>query len=143
MSDKNNDSVSSEPDDLQEWFGRLYDLGADQAKRILESGAIQRGASLKVELLLQPRQAEWILNKVVDRTYFSPSDALFHILTEYREIEPHNDIRQEVLRRSLDAVSLENTVPLEDVLKEFDKIPERHQPVEWKKEEVDFPVNKN
>ena len=58
---------------------------------------------LRFEAYLPPSLAVWLLGLVERGVLASPSEAVFVILGEQRELEPHNDLRQESLRRSLRA----------------------------------------
>nr|WP_238829642.1 hypothetical protein [Paracoccus aminophilus] len=69
--------------------------------------------------------------------FLDPSEAVFVILGEHEELEPHADLRQELLKRSIDAAiadprprvsSEEMTAELRDRLKA--PLPE---PAKWEK----------
>jgi Arc/MetJ-type ribon-helix-helix transcriptional regulator len=54
-------------------------------------------------VFLPPGLAEWILDSVAQGLFTDPSEAVFVMLQEQHELEPHTDLRAEIERRSLDA----------------------------------------
>ncbi len=72
--------------------------GVDQA-RVLRAQAAKGG--LRFEAYLSPDLAGWLLDFIERGVFADPSEALFVILGEYREIEPHPDLREELLRRTI------------------------------------------
>ena len=71
-----------------------------QAKALREQA---RRGGLRFEVFLPPSLAEWILDFVARGLFTSPSDAAFVMLGEQRDLEPHADLRREILKRSLQA----------------------------------------
>lgn len=59
--------------------------------------------ALRFEAYLPSALAEWLLDFVERGVFTDPSEAVFVILGEHKELEPHADLRKEILRRSLDA----------------------------------------
>jgi hypothetical protein len=58
---------------------------------------------LRFEAYLPSDLATWILDKIARGVFTSPSEAVFVMLGEQQELEPHADLRQEALRRTLQA----------------------------------------
>jgi antitoxin ParD1/3/4 len=74
--------------------------GAAQAAALQEQA---RAGGLRFEAYLPPRLASWILDKVARGVFADPSDAVFVLLGEQRDLEAHADLRQETMCRSLQA----------------------------------------
>lgn len=76
------------------------------AARITQAKALREQASkggLRFEAHLPPGLAEWLLDQIEHGVFADPSEAVFVILGEHRELEPHADLRRELLSRSLQA----------------------------------------
>lgn len=73
---------------------------AVQAKALREQA---REGGLKFEAYLPPALAEWMLDMVERGVFTSPSEAVFVILGEHKELQPHGDLRDELLRRMIQA----------------------------------------
>jgi antitoxin ParD1/3/4 len=69
-----------------------------QAARLREQA---RAGGLRFDAYLPPRLADWLLAHVEQGTFRDPSEAVFVILGEHEELEPHADLRRELLNRSL------------------------------------------
>jgi Arc/MetJ-type ribon-helix-helix transcriptional regulator len=85
-----------------------WDSPEVRAARIAQARALraQAGAGgLRFEAYLPPRLAEWLLDLIARGDFADPSEAVFVILGEHRELEPHADLREEALRRSCQAAS--------------------------------------
>lgn len=48
-----------------------------------------------------------MLERIEPGTFADPSQAVFAIVGNFRELEPHSDLRDELLRRMLDASAAE------------------------------------
>jgi antitoxin ParD1/3/4 len=62
-----------------------------------------RKGGLRFEVYLPSSLAEWMLDLVERGVFTDPSEAVFVILGEHKELEPHADLREELLRRTLQA----------------------------------------
>jgi hypothetical protein len=85
----------------------------DRARDIAQAKALREQASkggLRFEVFLPSGLAEWILDFVARGVFVDPSQAVSVILGEHQDLEPHADLRQEVLKRSIQA-SLDDPRP--------------------------------
>ena len=84
-----------------------------QAKTLREQAAT---GGLAFEAWLPPQQALWFLGLIEGGRFADPYEALFNLLGEAQDLAPHEDLRKELLKRSLDA-ALDNPgapSPIED-----------------------------
>lgn len=86
------------PNDWRTADERASDIA--QAKELREQA---RKGGLRFEAYLPPGLAEWLLDFVERGVFTDPSEAAFVILGEHKDLEPHADLRTEILRRSLEA----------------------------------------
>ncbi len=66
---------------------------------------------LAFQAWLPPQQALWILDLIEHSKYGDPGEAVFNLLGEAQDLAPHDDLRKELLKRSLDA-ALNNPGPV-------------------------------
>ncbi len=110
----------------------------DRASDIAQAKALREQASkggLRFEVYLPSSLAEWVLDFVERGVFTDPSEAVFVILGEHQELEPHADLREECLRRTLDA-SMDDPHPgftMEEVNASMRKLFEepRPEPAVW------------
>jgi antitoxin ParD1/3/4 len=91
------DDDSSQPD---------WRTPEQRAQDIARATALRQQASkggLRFEVYLPLGLAEWILDFVAQGVFVDPSQAVFVMLGEQRDLEPHDDLRVEILRRSVEA----------------------------------------
>src|SRR5258708_1297629 len=69
--------------------------------RALRAPAAKSG--LRFEAYLPPVLAAWLLDRIGHGVFADPSAAVVAILGEYRELEPHADLRQELRRSTVEA----------------------------------------
>jgi hypothetical protein len=80
----------------------------------------------------------WLLDRVERGVFYDPSEAVFVILGEHQELEPHPDLREESLRRKVQAAiddprpGISHEKLLAD-LKQKLKEP-RSAPAEWRRD---------
>lgn len=77
---------------------------AEKAARIAQAHALREQArvgGLAFDVYLPPNLADWLLGLVEQGVFVDPGEAVFVILDEHRELEPHADLRQELLRRGI------------------------------------------
>jgi antitoxin ParD1/3/4 len=83
-----------------------WDSPEAEAARIAQARAIREKAGkggLRFEAYLPPDLAEWLLDLIERGVFADPNEAVFVILGEHRELEPHADLRRELLSRSCQA----------------------------------------
>jgi hypothetical protein len=68
-----------------------------QAKALREQAC---AGGLRFEAYLPPGPAEWLLDLIARGVFTDPSEAVFVMLGKQQELEPHADLREELLRRS-------------------------------------------
>jgi hypothetical protein len=71
-----------------------------QARALREQA---RKSGLRFEAYLPSGLVEWVLDFVERGVFTDPGEAVFVILGEHKELEPHNDLKEELLRRTLQA----------------------------------------
>lgn len=86
------------PDEIS--YEELRQQGIEQARALREQA---RAGGLRFEAYLPSGLAEWLLDQVERGVFVDPSEAVFVMLTEQQDLEPHADLREEVLRRSCQA----------------------------------------
>lgn len=74
----------------------------EQAKRLRDQVA---EGGLRFEAYLPPSLALWLLDLIEQDKFLDPSEAVFVILGEHKELEPHADLRRELLKRSIQAAA--------------------------------------
>ena len=74
----------------------------EQARRIRDQAA---KGGLRFEAYLPPSLALWLLDRIEQQRFLDPSEAVFVILGEHKELEPHADLRRELLKRSIEAAA--------------------------------------
>ena len=79
----------------------------DQAKALREQA---RAGGLHFEAYLTGDMADWLLERVERGMFVDPSEAVFAIVRDFIDMEPHQDLRDELLRRTL-AAALDDPRP--------------------------------
>ena len=107
-------------------------------KRIEQARSLKEQAKtggLRFETYLVPGLAEWVLDMVERGDFVDPSEAVFVYMQQAQELEPHHDLKQELLgRRIKEAMKDERRYTAEEVFAEIDKITESQtEPAYWKK----------
>ena len=74
----------------------------EQAKRLRNQVA---EGGLRFEAYLPPSLALWLLDLIEQDRFLDPSEAVFVILGEHKELAPHADLRRELLKRSIEAAA--------------------------------------
>jgi hypothetical protein len=78
-----------------------------QAKALREQAG---NGGLRFEAYLPPGLASWVLDMVERGIFTDPSEAVFVILGEHKDLEPHADLRKELLKRIIQA-AIDDTRP--------------------------------
>jgi hypothetical protein len=102
--------LSDSPTDPEELAARVPPSGADQAKALREQA---RKGGLKFDAYLPSDIADWLLDMIERGIFTDPSEAVFVILWEHMELQPHKDLRDELLRRRVQ-VAIDDPGPLLD-----------------------------
>lgn len=96
-----------------------------------------RAGGLRFEAYLTGDQAEWLLERIERGLFHDPSEAVFAIVHNFRELEPHRDLRDALLGRMLESAraDLEPGHPIDEVLDELrrDMAKPRPEPARWEK----------
>jgi antitoxin ParD1/3/4 len=111
----------------------------EKAKNIAQAKALKEQAQkggLRFEAYVPPGLAEWLLELIEQGVFVDPSEAVFVILGEHKDLEPHADLRRELLKRILQAAidDPRPSIPHEEVmarLRKFAAEP-RPEPAEWR-----------
>ena len=90
---------------------------------------------LRFDAYLPPGLAEWLLGLVETGIFVDPSEAVFVILGEHHDLEPHADLRRELLKRTIQA-SIDDprpSIPAEEVFERVRQLATRarSEPAEW------------
>ena len=93
-------------------------------------------SGLKFEAYLPTDLGAWVLELVEKGDFLDPSEAVFVFMQQARELYPHDDLKEELLKRTLDerVNSDSPTYTLEEVkarLKE--SLKNRPNPASWRK----------
>jgi antitoxin ParD1/3/4 len=104
----------------------------EKTKNIAQAKALRSHAEkggLRFNAYLPPELAGWLLGLIEKGIFHDSSEAAFVIFGKYRELEPHADLRRELLARSLQAAMDDPgpSIPAEEVIK---KLKERRTPPE-------------
>jgi hypothetical protein len=94
--------------ELEDAAPEAWDGPEAKAARVAQAQALKEPAGkggLRFEAYLPPGLAEWLLDLIGRGVFTDPSEAVFVILGEHRDLEPHADLRRELLRRSCEAAT--------------------------------------
>jgi antitoxin ParD1/3/4 len=111
----------------------------EKAKNIAQAKALREQAQkggLRFEAYVPPGLAEWLLELIEQGVFVDPSEAVFVILGEHKDLEPHADLRRELLKRILQAAidDPRPSIPHEEVTARLRKLAAepRPEPAEWR-----------
>src|SRR3546814_2277622 len=77
-----------------------------------------RAGGLRFEAYLTKDQADWLLEQIERGRFADPSEAVFLTVQNFIEMEPHGDLRDELLRRRIQAArSEEHTSELQSLMR--------------------------
>jgi hypothetical protein len=105
----------------------------EKARSVAQAKALREQAKkggLSFEAYLPPELADWLLGLIERGEFLDPSEAAFVILGEHQELEPHADLRRELLKRIVQS-SMDDPrpgIPAEEVFEELRKELEGPQP---------------
>lgn len=113
------------PRELREW--------ANQQAQIVRDAAAEGG--LRFQAYLPPKLALWLLDRIEQGMFIDPSEAVFVLLDEARDLEPHSDLRQELLKRRIlsTADDPRPSIPVEEFMAKFEATRKklRPEPAVW------------
>jgi len=123
---------------MNEDIGVGWPTAEEKAKNIAQAKALKEKAQkggLRFEAYLPPGLAEWLLELIERGVFVDPSEAVFVILGEHRDLEPHADLRRELLKRTLQASMDDPSIPREEAMERLRKMMEapRREPAEWRR----------
>jgi len=72
--------------------------GRTQANALREQA---RAGGLRFDAYLPPGLAEWLLDLIARGVFTDPSEAVFVMLGEQQQFEPHTDVRRDLFRRRI------------------------------------------
>lgn len=81
------------------WPSKELRAHAIQQAQALRDSAKEGG--LRFQAYLPPELALWVLDRIERGVFTDLSEAVFVLLDEARELEPHQDLRQELLKRRI------------------------------------------
>ena len=81
------------------WPSKELRAYAIQHAQALRDSAKEGG--LRFQAYLPPELALWVFDRIERGVFTDPSEAVFVLLDEAREMEPHQDLRQELLKRRI------------------------------------------
>ena len=112
----------------------LESAGMAQAKALREQA---RKGGLRFAAYLPSDLADWMLDMIERGIFTDPSEAVFVILGEHKELQPHRDLREELLRRMIQA-SIDDPGPwhtFDEVRARLEQIiASKDPPAYWQKE---------
>ena len=129
------DSEKAEQNKLWIESDETAKLRIEQARGLKE---LAKTGGLKFEAYLPGDLGVWVLELVERGVFLDPSEAVFVFMQQAKDIEPHDDIKREILKRCLDEAEKEieagNYYTAEEVRERLDKYKkERTEPVVWNK----------
>lgn len=81
------------------WPSKELQAWAGQQAQVLRDSATEGG--LRFQAYLPPSLALWVLDRIEQGMFSDPSEAVFVLLDEARELEQHLDLREELLKRRI------------------------------------------
>lgn len=121
--------------EASEWPDPADKAHAVEQARQLRDQAAKGG--LRFEAYLPPALALWLLGRIEQGKFLDPSEAVFIILGEHEELEPHVDLRQELLKRSIQAAADDPRPGIsgEEMMKRLREVIKepRQEPARWEK----------
>jgi hypothetical protein len=106
----------------------------EQAKRLRNQVA---EGGLRFEAYLPPSLALWLLDRIEQGQFLDPSEAVFVILGEHEELEPHADLRREMFKRRIQAAADDPRpgISSDEMLKRLREATKesRQEPARWEK----------
>ncbi len=110
-------------------------------KRIAQAQELREQAKsggLRFEAYLTPEIAVWVLEMVEKGIFIDPSEAVFVYMDEAKEIDEHEDLKQDILKKRIEAALENNTdkkrYSAEEIKERLQETKEKMtEPATWKK----------
>ncbi len=107
----------------------------DQARSLRDQA---KTGGLKFEAYLTPGLAEWVLDMVEDGIFLDPCEAVFVYMGQAKDIEPHDDLKEEILKRRIqqgvDDAEAGRTYTADEVKQHIEEVRRRRtDPAVWRK----------
>lgn len=122
--------------DIDEWLSPKWQEEASEKARVLRDQAAKGG--LRFEAFLPSGLALWLLDKIEQGEFIDPGQATYELLKQAHELEPHADLREELMRRSIQAAIDDPRPPIyaEAMIKKMEEIARRpaKKPAVWEKQ---------
>lgn len=96
-----------------------------------------RVGGLRFEAYLPGSMADWLLERIERGMFVDPSEAVFVIVKNFIDMDPHRDLRDELLRRIIQAAIDDPRpgIPHEEAMDRIDRLlaEPRPEPARWQK----------
>ena len=116
----------------------LRDWSKQQAQNVRHAAS---EGGLRFQAYLPPALALWLLDRIEMGMFIDPSEAVSVLLEEARELEPHLDLRQDLLKRQiLNAADDQRPgIPADEVMAKFEAMRRkpRPEPAVWLPKQAD------
>lgn len=108
------------PKDMEDW--------AKQQAQSIRDDASDGG--LRFQAYLPPALALWLLDRIENGLFVDPSEAVFVLFKQARDMEPHLDLEQDLLHRQiLSAINDPRpSVTADELMARFKAAPEKRRP---------------
>ena len=125
-------SAEEDGDDDAPW-----ETQAAAATRMAQARALRERVAtggLRFEVYLPSDLALWILDMVESGTFTSPDEAVFVLIGQARELDPHHDLRRELFRRRIESAREGPFIEAEEVWDRLDEeMRNRTEPATWRR----------
>ena len=110
----------------------------EQARALKEQA---RKGGLRFEAYLPSSLAVWVLEMVEQGVFVDPSEAVFVLMGQASDLDPHDDLKDEILKRSLQKAVDNPRPPITSLKEKMERWRhERVEPVVWEKSIAAIPV---
>lgn len=97
---KKHKNLSQDPENIHPLeTAKSAKLRIEQARRLKP---LVREHGLKFEVFLPSSLASWVLEMVENGDFHSPGEAVFVMMRLAKDLDPHQDLKEEILRREFD-----------------------------------------
>ena len=114
-----------------------WETPAAAAARVAQARALRERVAtggLRFEAYLPSDLALWVLDRVERGIFTSPSEAVFVLMGQARELDPHHDLRRELFCRMIDAAREGPFIEAEEVWDRLEEeMREWTEPAMWRR----------